>query len=385
MKIFNKITPKQKRKYTMVLKKVIIRLSRMIKKLKAVIKDKNRKNIIRIIWELIVIAVNRKCLPTHYFSNFIYRKGVNNYLDYITNGEAKRIDKSAHCRATYQLLDNKLLLQEHFLRLGVPMPAKVAFNYKHFWFIEEKGNISRIEVKTISEFIDLLSHLFTLADFNEIFAKPIISYGGMGAVKISRSMLSNNNNEKIKIIFNLVNTRCYILQESIDQHPEMSKLNPSSVNTIRLATFNNLSARPELISAILRIGREGNIVDNVMAGGLFVGVDLDTGRLNDYAFTELEHGGHIYSCHPDTDVEFRNIIIPYFRDVKKIALKAATLISSKFMGWDIAITSNGPLLVEANHSIHLGLFDVTYGGLRKSAIFRKVMLEAGIHSDIKII
>lgn len=362
----------------MVLEKFITKLSHINKKLKAVIKDKNRKSTLRIIWELIVIAVIRKCLPTHYFSSFIYRKGVNNYLDYITNEEDKLIDQHVHCRATYQLLDNKLLLQEHFLRLGVPMPAKVGFNYKHLWFIEEKGNISRREVRTISEFIDLLIHLFTISDCNEIFAKPIISYGGMGAVKISRNMLSNKSNEKIKIIFNLINKRCYILQESINQHPEMSKLNPSSINTIRLATFNNLGAQPELISAFLRIGRGGNIVDNVMAGGLFVGVDLKTGRLNDYAFTELEHGGVIYSHHPDTGVEFRNFTIPYFHEVKKIALKAATLISSKLVGWDIAITKNGPLLIEGNHSIHIGVLDAAYGGLRKNSIFQKVMAEVGI-------
>jgi hypothetical protein len=67
----------------------------MIKKIKAVLKDKNRKNILRIIKEFIVIAVIRKCLPTHYFSSFIYRKGTNNYLDYVTNGEGKIIDQ--HC------------------------------------------------------------------------------------------------------------------------------------------------------------------------------------------------------------------------------------------------------------------------------------------------
>jgi hypothetical protein len=222
-----------------------------------------------------------------------------------------------------------------------------------------------------------LSQLFAHTNINKLFAKPIISYGGMGAVIIDRDIISGFR-KKIEIIYNRINESCYILQESIDQHPELSGLNPSSVNTIRLATFNKLGAQPEIISGFLRVGRAGNIVDNVMAGGLFIGFDLDTGKLNDYGFTELEHGGLIYSHHPDTGVEFRNFIIPYFQEVKRIALKAAALISSNLVGWDIAITSNGPLLIEANHSIHLGVLDAAYGGLRKNAIFRKVMLEAGI-------
>ncbi len=58
------------------------------------------------------------------------------------------------------------------------------------------------------------------------------------------------------------------------------------------------------------MGGAENIFDNVMAGGLFISVDLDTGKLNDYTFTELEHGRHIHIYHPDTDVETNNFIIP---------------------------------------------------------------------------
>ena len=45
---------------------------------------------------------------------------------------------------------------------------------------------------------------------------------------------------------------------------------------------------------------------------------------------------------------------------------------------DIAVTTNGPILIEGNHWLHLGIQDIAYGGLRRNAVFEKVMIEAGI-------
>lgn len=359
-------------------KKVCARIKRMIIKLKVVKNDKSKKNIFRMIWELMVITIRRRCLPTHYFSSLIYRKGVNNYLDYISNKEAKKIHKSMHCPASYQLLDNKLYLQNHFSRFGIPMPKKIAFNYKQLWFIEEKTRLIREKVELAEQFVALLRSLFAFSDSDEIFAKPIVSFGGKGAFIIGKKLISEVDSESIKIIFESINNRCYIIQEKVNQHPEMSRFNPSSVNTIRVATFSTSGSHAEVISAFLRLGRAGNIVDNIMSGGLFIGIDLDSGKLNDYGCGELEYYGGVCRNHPDSGVDFRDFKVPYFPEVKRLALQAASLISSKLVGWDIAITSNGPILIEANHWIHLGVLDAAYGGLRKNPIFKKVMLEAGI-------
>jgi hypothetical protein len=350
----------------------------MFLKSKAVMKDKNKKSFLRIMKDVTTIAISRRCIPTYYFSDFIYRRDAANHLDYITNDEARKICRSMHSPATYQVLDNKLLQHEHFSRLGINMPKKIAYNYNHLWFIEKTEGLVKEEIKSIDQFISLLRTLFIDIGCSDFFAKPIISYGGMGAIKIPREVFFKSQWENVASLFHYVNSGCFIIQENVIQHPEMSRLNASSVNTIRVATFNSLRSSPELIAAFLRIGRSGSIVDNIMSGGLFIGIELDSGKLDGNAFTELEYGGRVYSKHPDSGIEFKGFTIPNFSDVKEMACQAANCISSKLIGWDIAVTTNGPILIEGNHWLHLGIQDIAYGGLRRNAVFEKVMIEAGI-------
>jgi len=161
----------------------------------------------------------------------------------------------------------------------------------------------------------------------------------------------------------------------------MSKLNDSSLNTIRIATFNSLKGSPEIISALLRMGRSGSVIDNSMSGGIFIGIYLDSGRLHDNAMAFLENSGMIYDKHPDSGVAFKDFTIPYFREAKDLACKAARLLSEKLVGWDIGFSPTGPILIEGNAYFDLGfldLLDVEHGHYRNNPVFRKAMVEAGI-------
>ncbi len=364
----------------MSLFKITNRIKRMKIKLRSFIKDGQKKNYLKIICEIIYLAIKRRDLPTYYFSNFLYRKDAKNVLNYISNKEARCILRQMHCPATYQVLDNKLFIQNHFSRLGIPMPRMIAYNYKCYWFREEKGLLIRKEIRSFEEFIAMLKVLFMESGKDEMFIKPIVSFGGKGASRLARdSVISCKGQTKdLENLYGTLNKGCFIIQENIVQHSEMSRLNPTSVNTIRVVTYNSLSSPPEIISAFLRIGRYGNEVDNVMSGGMFVSVDLDSGKLSGKGFTELEHGGRVFSAHPDSEIKLKEYNIPYFAEINDMACKAAVLISSKLVGWDIAVTDTGPILIEANHWIHLGVLDAAYGGLRRNEVFRKVLLEAGI-------
>lgn len=74
----------------------------------------------------------------------------------------------------------------------------------------------------------------------------------------------------------------FILQEKIVQHPDLARLNPSTVNTLRIVTthFNN---KTHLLAASLRIGTSPDAwVDNGARGGTFVGIDEKTGTLMEW-------------------------------------------------------------------------------------------------------
>jgi hypothetical protein len=139
----------------------------------------------------------------------------------------------------------------------------------------------------------------------------------------------------------------YLLQERIIQHPKMSELHPDSVNTIRMNTFNN-NGKVEVFSAALRIGAKGSSVDNWAAGGIVVGIDLETGKLKTEGLFKPGYGGRVQS-HPDTGIVLQDFEIPFFSECLTQAHNLHSyLYGIHSIGWDIAITENGPTFIEGN-------------------------------------
>ncbi len=139
----------------------------------------------------------------------------------------------------------------------------------------------------------------------------------------------------------------YLLQEHIDQHPQMNYLYPSAVNTIRVVTFF-INGKVEVFCASLRIGAKGRSVDNWAAGGIVVGVDMKTGNLTGEGLFKPGYGGRVTN-HPDTGVKLDGFQIPFFHEgVKKVCELHSYLYGIHSVGWDVAITPNGPTIIEGN-------------------------------------
>lgn len=72
----------------------------------------------------------------------------------------------------------------------------------------------------------------------------------------------------------------FILQEAISQHPYLAQFCSTSVNTLRLCMYRSVADESiSMFAAAIRIGHEGSVVDNLHAGGGFVKVDPETGKL----------------------------------------------------------------------------------------------------------
>ena len=134
-------------------------------------------------------------------------------------------------------------------------------------------------------------------------------------------------------------------EELVIQHPEMNRLCAKSVNTMRVMTFNDHGS-PRIIWMGLRVGNGVNSVDNFHAKGMGVNIDIETGKLyGDAIDKDLNH----YTEHPVTHVKFDGYEIPCFEEAKELVLKAS-LESDKILvvGWDVAISETGPVIIEGN-------------------------------------
>lgn len=136
----------------------------------------------------------------------------------------------------------------------------------------------------------------------------------------------------------------FIIEEKIVQHPKISAIYSGSVNTIRVITIK--SDRVRVVRAAMRFGN-GKSVDNVSGGGIAAPVDIKTGLIYDGAVSKGTSNRHY--LHPISGKAIKGFTIPFWDKVLELVCEAAESISEqRSIGWDIAVTSDGPVIVEVN-------------------------------------
>lgn len=192
-------------------------------------------------------------------------------------------------------------------------------------------------------------------DDHEVFmSKP---YDGLGGADVKKEYTKDILDRK-EYFNNAIKNRIF-LEELVIQHPDMNKLCSKSVNTMRIMTFNN-HGTPEIIWMGLRVGNGVNSIDNFHAKGMGVNIDINNGKLIGNA---IDKDLNEYSEHPVTHVKFDGFQIPCFEEAKEMVLKAS-LESDKILvvGWDVAISENGPVIIEGNRRPGFDIVQVLSGG-----------------------
>lgn len=141
-----------------------------------------------------------------------------------------------------------------------------------------------------------------------------------------------------------------IFETLIHQSEQMRRLNASSVNTIRFMTTLMPSGEARVIACFVKVGRAGRCVDNAGSGGnVDAGVDVETGRIfNPILFKGWRNTIPITE-HPDSHVALDNLVVENWDSIKaKVISFQQRLPFVKAAGWDIAITENGPMVIEVN-------------------------------------
>ncbi len=187
-------------------------------------------------------------------------------------------------------------------------------------------------------------------DFNNLekyYADNDINYDNYSKVVKSYMVENDVADLKEKCLFkSLLDFKLLLLEEPIMQHDSMNKLNPSCVNTIRLVTIMNKKGDVSFLASFIRIGNGVNVVDNFNSGGMTARVSLETGEIIEDA---INKEGTMFKNHPVTKTKIRGFKIPFFEEAKNMVVEAAKLSEHvRYVGWDVAITNNGPTLVEGN-------------------------------------
>ena len=141
-----------------------------------------------------------------------------------------------------------------------------------------------------------------------------------------------------------------IFESVISQTSQMAALNPSSVNTIRFMTTLMPDGSARTIACFIKVGRAGRCVDNAGSGGnVDAAVDIANGRIYNVIMFKGWRNIDKIDCHPDTGVLLDGMMIKNWAEIRRrVENFQQRMPFVKAAGWDIAITDNGPIIVEVN-------------------------------------
>lgn len=290
------------------------------------------------------------CDPAHYVRYGLFEKKLSNeeLLDYIPpyyHYNFYMADKYVGIDTAYY--SNKQNLYHLFTKCGIPTPRVIAM-------------VNRGELQTLQgELLPIKEFISCLSKGKKYFFKPVDGAGGTGI-----EVLKNNQLEACVTFMAMLNKKSvYVIQEGITQRNDFQKINPSSVNTLRVITQHN-GENPRISVCVMRIGRDGKDVDNSHQGGMSCQINLTDGTLNGTA--TAEHGGGTYFEHPDSGFIFKGKRIEGWEGIKSSVLSyACNFPELKEIGWDIAVTEKGITVLELNVNYGIDHLQCCCGGMRR--------------------
>lgn len=154
----------------------------------------------------------------------------------------------------------------------------------------------------------------------------------------------------------------FILEELIVQSDDLASFHPSSVNTVRISTFRYGNSDTEILYPFIKFGTGGNFVDNGGRGGIICKIDLSTGEI----VAAVDESPAYYSHHPNTGKKIVGYKIPYWDDALALAKELAEVLPNvRYVGWDLALTDEGWVMVEGNEKgMFIGFQLPTHQGFR---------------------
>lgn len=244
------------------------------------------------------------------------------------------------------------------------------FTYKHWNYVVNNFNDTdsieylknKIKFNTLfKDYIGrdwLYSKSMSIEDFKEFcrknkkaIIKPMDGLEGNGVEMIELPVFKNES--EFKNEFLKFKEKDLLIEEVIAQHPQMIFGN-SSVNTIRVYTVMNADT-VSIIKTVVRAGVGDSIVDNSHSGGCAYEVDKELGYIISPYYAANRKSSFV---HPNTDICMLGRKIPFWNEVLSICNDAAKKIPKcQYIGWDVAITENGPLLIEGNHMPDLDMIE----------------------------
>ena len=307
----------------------------------------------RQVLEVAYLYLRNGLSPTYYCSGGLYQRDIpwREKREHITTRTYLRRLRHINEPLVRFLTQNKVVTAGLLQLFGVPAPA--------FYGYLSTSAGQTFDARPLRSCSDL-GALLSRGTINHLCFKPITGWGGKGFIKLSVSQMA----EGLDVVLEPEGRRIdlqtlwddylpekaregYLCQQVVEQHPDLARFNPSSVNTIRTMMVRDSQGRWNMLDAWLRMGRGAVAVDNGAMGGITARIDKGTGKIDVARDICLDF--MTFDRHPITGVPIAGAQIPMWEEVQRVSVQTATVFD--YMSWlaiDVAVGVAGPLIIEIN-------------------------------------
>lgn len=273
--------------------------------------------------------------------NCKYKENIYSNEEYLVLQKKLNPDKSVY------MTESKIDFYNLCEIRGIPTP-KTFFHLK-------KPSSTNSNAKDIDKTIDLVS---SLPD-GKFIAKPSNGTHGEGIWGFSKLnnifQLEDGNtidqSSFAKYLDILCCDQALLIQERVRHHSSIEEFSPSeALQTLRIYSLMDQEESLLLFSMFKQAG-DNKLTDNFNMGkndSTSWSVDINTGELT-HGY-QINLSGYGYKEIPKSALNNNHqATIPYWQETLALVRKAASeFLPLKTIGWDVAVTDNGPIIIEGN-------------------------------------
>lgn len=236
------------------------------------------------------------------------------------------------------VLDDKLLFSGALAISGMPTPKVLLVVLGGHFSSSDSGIVSEEEAAR-------------LLNGKDAFFKTRTGWGGEGAFRLyADGTVRKADGSKVRrglpLLLKKIRKAPYIGQEVVRQDARYSAVARASVNTVRCITWPGSNGAYRVLGATWRMGNGSAVVDNASSGGMFCGIDPETGVILGPA---RDLSGGVFETHPASGFAFAGSQVPDVQSLFEAAKAAHRVLGTPIsIGWDLAMTPEGPTIVEGN-------------------------------------
>ncbi len=271
---------------------------------------------------------------------------------YISREARVRMERRLNDSRAGYLVDDKVSFYETCANAALPIPEAIAVFDAPPGLPGESGQAHRARWESV------LSDL----PAGEFICKPALGMKGEGIHLVAKrgdeNFLIAGRRYDVRAVYDFL-LKCarddrVLLQRKLEGHPELCAVSGTkAVQSARLVTFLSDGGECKFLFGRFKFIVGENYTDNFASGksgNLIADIDVSTGRIRAvFAKVTGELGLRRVTNHPASGVPLEGFVIPEWQSLIDLAQRAASVFSPlRVLGWDIAPTRTGPILLEAN-------------------------------------